>query len=152
MPDLLHVWKCTEWYVLLLSFAKHPLTFISSVECCIFNLLLSLGGVQIQSNGEDKQWRRKVEWIFMNVFIFLGMDVTIYTVDIVREKQTCWACIITLSYNDSIKSWKLFLSYSIFLASIWCSQKIIIFFCNSDFFVGPHHVTNFKLCRIKWCW
>ena len=87
MPDLLHVWKCTEWYVLLLSFAKHPLAFISSVECCIFNLLLSLDEVHIQSNGEDKQWRRKVEWICMNFFIFLGMDVTIYSVDIVGEKN-----------------------------------------------------------------
>ena len=105
MSDLWHAWKCTERYVLLLSFAKHRPTFIRagfqvkttfSTNFCHFN------EIQIQPNRKDKQRRQQVTWVFMNFFIFSGMcDVTVYSVKISSATKLCWAGSIgLLSKND----------------------------------------------------
>ena len=55
-----------------------------SLEYCIFNQPLSH---RIQLNRKYKQWRHKLTWIFMNFFIFTGMDFTIYSVQRYRQIQ-----------------------------------------------------------------
>ena len=103
MSDLWHAWKCTERYVLLLSFA--PTHFYQgwlSGENYIFHQLLSL---QWNPNS-TKQERQTAETTghmgFYELFIFSGMcDVTIYSVKISSETKLCWAGSIgLLSKND----------------------------------------------------